>query len=48
MLWVAVVSYADKLTFGLVADEDVVPDVAVLRDGISESLAELSALAMTV
>ena len=42
---IAVVSYAGRVFFGLHGDERAASDLAVLRDGISESLAELSALA---
>jgi diacylglycerol O-acyltransferase len=38
---VAVVSYDGKVTFGLNGDRARVPDIAVLRDGIEESLAAL-------
>lgn len=43
---VAVLSYDGKVTFGLNADFDAVPDLDVLRDGIEESLAELREVAM--
>jgi WS/DGAT/MGAT family acyltransferase len=42
---IAVVSYAGKMFFGLNADDRVVPDLHVLREGIADSLAELSELA---
>ncbi len=40
---VAVVSYDGTVTFGLNADRDTVPDLDVMRAGIEESLAELTA-----
>lgn len=40
-LSVGCVSYNGMLNFGLAADWDVLPDLAVLRDGIAESLEEL-------
>jgi hypothetical protein len=42
---VAIVSYNGRLAFGLTADYDTVPDLAVLARGIEESIAELVALA---
>jgi diacylglycerol O-acyltransferase / wax synthase len=42
---VAILSYDGRVTFGLIADRDTVPDLDVLRDGIEESLDELLALA---
>ncbi len=42
---VAAVSYDGTLTFGLNADRATVPDLAVLREGIEESLDELRRLA---
>jgi WS/DGAT/MGAT family acyltransferase len=42
---VAILSYDGHVTFGLIADRDSVPDLAVLRDGIEESLDELLDLA---
>ena len=44
-LGIAVVSYDGQLVFGVNADRDTVPDVAVLADGIRDSLAELQQLA---
>ncbi len=40
-LSVGCVSYNGMLNFGLAADWDVLPDLAVLREGIAESLEEL-------
>ena len=40
---VAVLSYAGQLNFGVLGDYDVVPDLKVFADGISEALGELSA-----
>ena len=40
-LGVAVVSYAGRLRFGLVADRERVPDLDIVADGIEASLAEL-------
>jgi diacylglycerol O-acyltransferase len=40
---VAMFSYRDTLTFGLTGDYDTVPDLQVLADGISSSMAELLA-----
>ena len=42
---IAVVSYAGRVTFGLYADRASMPDLDVLRDGLSTSLHELAALA---
>ncbi len=42
---IAVVSYQDRLTFGLNADRATVPDLAELESGIAESLSELLELA---
>jgi len=42
-LAVAVLSYNGELNFGLTADRYRVPDIAVMAEGISEALAELSA-----
>jgi diacylglycerol O-acyltransferase / wax synthase len=44
-LGIAVISYDGQLVFGVNADRDTVPDVAVLADGIRDSLAELQQLA---
>lgn len=44
-LGIAVISYDGQLVFGVNADRDTVPDVAVLVDGIQESLDELQELA---
>ena len=41
---IAAVSYAGDMVFGLNADRSSVPDLAVLAEGIRESLAELQAL----
>ncbi|MGZ6764672.1 MAG: WS/DGAT/MGAT family O-acyltransferase [Nocardioidaceae bacterium] len=38
---VAMFSYRTMLTFGITADYDTTPDIRVLADGISESMAEL-------
>jgi WS/DGAT/MGAT family acyltransferase len=38
---IAVVSYCGRLYFGLIADRDEVPELAELRIGLEESLAEL-------
>ena len=40
-LGIAVVSYADGLTFGLGADRTSTPDLDVLAEGIAASFAEL-------
>ena len=42
---IAVVSYAGGVTFGLYADRATMPDLDVLRDGLTTSLQELAALA---
>src|SRR5512132_2533862 len=42
---IAAVSYAGGVTFGLYADRAAMPDLDVLRDGLSASLLELAALA---
>lgn len=39
---VAVLSYNGQVTFGIVGDWDAVPDLAVLREGIEMSIAELA------
>ena len=44
-LGIAVISYDGQLVFGVNADRDTVPDVAVLVEGIRESLTELQQLA---
>ncbi len=44
-LSVAVFSYDGGLDFGLLADFDTIPDIDVISDGITESLAELVRLA---
>lgn len=44
-LAVAVFSYNGHLDFGLLADFDTIPDIDVISDGISESVAELVRLA---
>jgi diacylglycerol O-acyltransferase / wax synthase len=41
----AIVSYDGGVVFGLNADHETMPDLAVLRDGIEESLAELRSFA---
>jgi diacylglycerol O-acyltransferase / wax synthase len=41
---IAAVSYAGRMTFGVVAARALVPDVDVLADGIADSLAELAAV----
>jgi hypothetical protein len=40
-LSVAIFSYLDTFSFGLTADHDAVPDLAVLVDGIGRGLTEL-------
>jgi len=40
---VAVVSYDGNVTFGINADRATVRDLGAMREGIEESLAELSA-----
>jgi diacylglycerol O-acyltransferase len=42
---IAMFSYRDTLTFGITADYDTAPDLQVLADGISASMAELLAVA---
>ena len=42
---VAMFSYRDTLTFGITGDYDTTPDLHVLADGISASMAELLAIA---
>lgn len=42
---VAIVSYADELSFGITADYDAAPDVDELARGIEQGIAELVALA---
>ena len=42
---IAIISYEGRLTFGVNADADTVPDVDVLAGGIAEGLAELQRLA---
>lgn len=44
-LSVAVFSYDGNLDFGLLADFDTIPDLDVISDGVTESLAELVRLA---
>ena len=44
-LGVAVLSYDGRVTFGLNADFDSVPDLDVLREGIERSVAELTEMA---
>lgn len=44
-LSIGVFSYAGQLSFGLLADADLVPDLHCLAEGIEKSLAELSAAA---
>lgn len=39
-LAVAILSYDGELNFGLIGDRDVVPDLAVVAEGIAEALAE--------
>ncbi len=41
---IAILSYDGKVTFGIVADRDTVPDVAVVQQGIEAALAELVTL----
>jgi diacylglycerol O-acyltransferase len=45
-LGVAVVSYDDRVSFGLHADRDAVPDLELVRAGIEETLRELSRVAV--
>lgn len=42
---IAMFSYRDTLTFGITGDYDTAPDLQVLADGISSSMAELLAVA---
>ncbi|MCV7193312.1 wax ester/triacylglycerol synthase family O-acyltransferase [Mycolicibacterium brumae] len=42
---VAMLSYVDRLSFGITADYDSTPDMKVMVDGIESALAELSAQA---
>ncbi len=42
---IAVLSYGDEICFCLNADQDAMPDLEVLRDGIERSITELSELA---
>lgn len=42
---IAVVSYAGRLTFGIVADRESVPDIDVIASGIADGLAELQRIA---
>jgi WS/DGAT/MGAT family acyltransferase len=42
-LGVAVLSYCDRIGFGLIADRDLVPDLARLREALAESFDELEA-----
>ena len=44
-LAIGVYSYGDRMTFGINADFDGVPDVDVLADGIARGIEELAALA---
>ncbi len=44
-LGVAIVSYDGQLSFGLNADRDSVPDLDLVREGIEETLVELSSVA---
>jgi diacylglycerol O-acyltransferase / wax synthase len=44
---VAILSYDGNVTFGIVADRDSVPDIAVAAAGIEDSLGELLAIAKT-
>ena len=41
---IAVISYADRMTFGVIAARATVPDLDVLADGVAGSLSELAAL----
>jgi hypothetical protein len=43
-LAIAILSYDGKVTFGIIADHETVPDVAIVADGIEATLAELLAL----
>lgn len=38
---IAILSYDGKVTFGIIADHETVPDVAIVADGIEATLAEL-------
>jgi WS/DGAT/MGAT family acyltransferase len=38
---IAILSYDGKVTFGIVADHDTVPDLAVVKEGVDATLAEL-------
>jgi WS/DGAT/MGAT family acyltransferase len=42
---ISMVSYDGRLTFGLIADRNQVPDIQLLADGIEGSLVEMTALA---
>jgi diacylglycerol O-acyltransferase / wax synthase len=42
---IAIVSYAGRVTFGLIGDRRAAPDLGVLREGIEDSLTELQGLA---
>lgn len=44
-LAVGVMSYAGQVNIGLIGDFDAMPDIGVIRRGLNESLAELSAAA---
>jgi diacylglycerol O-acyltransferase / wax synthase len=44
-LCIAVMSYNGKMNFGLLGDFDAMPDMRIVADGISESLAELRSAA---
>ena len=39
---VAILSYVDSVSFGVIADYDSLPDLDVFVEGIRRSLAELS------
>ena len=42
---IAMLSYCEDLTFGIVADYDSSPDIDVLSDGIEQGVARLAGLA---
>jgi diacylglycerol O-acyltransferase len=44
---VAILSYADHLSFGIIGDYDAAPDVEELASGIERAIARLAALATT-
>ncbi len=42
---IAMLSYGDEFTFGIVADYDSAPDIDVLTDGIERAISRLTELA---